>query len=247
MIGAQAHRVQPSWVRSKLRGFSLVELIVVISVTSVLMAMLMPAMNQIRENAHRVICANNQRQIGQGLVIHHDDNRDQLPRSAALHEDESPRELMNARRAINWDNSHTHDGWDGLGILYSGHYCQAHQVFYCPSHHGNHPMERYADLWDQALGSIPIYTNFHYCGDMDWNTHAKRRLEDGNNLVLLTDGLRSAQDFNHDKGMNVLRGDGSVRWTDRVANIVDVLPLHESLPPGPDYQLLWNQVANDTD
>src|SRR5262245_51640025 len=58
------------------RAFSLIELIVVISITSLLMAMLMPAMNKVRENAHRVICSNNQRQIGQSMVIFYDGNRD---------------------------------------------------------------------------------------------------------------------------------------------------------------------------
>ena len=206
LIGRSRHFFDALLLRvSNQRGFSLVELIVVISVTSLLMALLMPAMNQIRENAHRVICANNQRQVGQGLVIFHDDNRDQLPRSSSLHEDESPRDLMIARRAVGWDNL-AQDGWDGLGLLYSGHYCSAHQAFDCPSHHGDHHIDRYANLWDQSLGTIPIYTNFHYCGDMDWKTDARRRLEDGNELVLLTDGLRSTRDFNHGNGMNVLCG-----------------------------------------
>ena len=33
----------------------------------------------------------------------------------------------------------------------------------------------------------PIYTNFHYCGDVDWESGQRRRLVDGNRLVLVTD------------------------------------------------------------
>ena len=217
-------------------GFSLLELVIVLAVTLILTSLLLPALTGVRRNVYKVISASHLRQIGMGVTMYARDYPERLPFSQLLR-DGKFLELMAAHMGKGEP-----EAWDGLGLLYSGGYIETPEIFYCPGHEGEHTLDRYQYCWgDDFDGNTRIYTNYHYCGDKEWEGGGWRSLDEGESLVLATDGFRTRADLNHKSGLNLLRGDGSVRWHQFSSDLYALIP---NDPDGDqtDYANLWGKL-----
>ncbi len=83
-------RRMPSLSPRAARGFTLVELLVVIGIIALLISILLPSLSRARESANKVACMSNMRQIGNGFLMYLGSNRNKYPRCASgsvLYED----------------------------------------------------------------------------------------------------------------------------------------------------------------
>lgn len=62
------------------RGYTLVEIIIVLAIVMILAALLLPVFNSVRGKARQTTCASNLRQIGLGVTMYRQDNDDRYPR-----------------------------------------------------------------------------------------------------------------------------------------------------------------------
>lgn len=223
------------------RGYSLIELLVVMSVVVILTGLLLPTLASVRDAANRVISKSNQRNIGQAISLYADSQKGQLPESQAINkiEEIDLGELMRAwtpSQLSDFNPNRKHASWlsggfDGLGLLFQYQLLDEPSVFYSPGHTGAHRWAEYQNNWfdlsqvmtmrignEDINPNRTIYTNYHYAGHKYWNPEqdpAKwrdRSFTDGHNSILLADGMRRASDLNFEGGVNVLHMDLSVEW-----------------------------------
>lgn len=65
--------------KMKKKGFTLVELLVVIAIIALLMGILMPALNRVRQIAYRMICGTHLKGIGSAMILYANDNGEEYP------------------------------------------------------------------------------------------------------------------------------------------------------------------------
>lgn len=224
------------------------------AVIAVLIALLAPSLSSVRQAAHQVVCRSNVRQLGFGIFIFAEHNRDRMPPSEVWNPDldpgsDRPWDTVTLRLGSQYGSMAGQ--WDGLGRLFSEDYLPAPKIFYCPAHRGEH---RYVDAASSWLGgTVEIVGNYQYraCGPRRIASQSGPQLPTTTLLAqvdpraaIVTDSLRTKADFSHQVGANILRASQSVEWyPDSGRVIVGLLP-KDALQPveiGPFLQV-WSQL-----
>ena len=133
----------------KQKGFTLIELLVVIAIIALLMGILLPALNQVKEQARRQECASQIRQHLYALNIYANDNDTKLPLP---------------KTAGNWLQD---VAVNTVNFMLDNN--MSKEIFYCPSNH-NH--QKYMDLfweydndtWDSRIQRFTDESGFIVSG-----------------------------------------------------------------------------------
>jgi type II secretory pathway pseudopilin PulG len=206
---AQDGRNTPSRVRAvstRSRAFSLTDVLVSIAVIAVLISLLLPSLGPVKETARQVACRSGVRQLGLGIAMFADDHQDWIPNSK-WHRSNPSQPAQTVCLTYGGKNGFE---WDGLGILYHEQYIVSPGSFYCPSHRAEHRYSDQVELWQNPVGVI--VGNYQYrAGGPNPKATTLSEIEPKRS-ALLSDSLRTQEEYNHSVGANVLRADLSVYW-----------------------------------
>jgi prepilin-type N-terminal cleavage/methylation domain-containing protein len=227
------------------KGFTLIELLVVIAIISLLMAILMPALNRVRKQARRVICSSHMKQMCTAVVTFANEREGKIPPLS---------ELPNGDWTHVQSQSHwarwflTGETYWNLGLLWKYKYIKDGKIFYCPSKEAVFKYDDYSDpeFPTEVIGGtsgvrVP-YTYNPICKSLDDRERVVKNLSDfkvGKSL-LLVDVLRP-NGVAHINGWNVAKGDLSVEFVIDQSILEDMQ--NSSAFIGDDYES-WDRVMN---
>ena len=131
----------------KPRAFTLIELLVVIAIIAILMAILMPALNRVKEQGKRAACLGNMRQLTLTWIMYADENDDKIVNGEAFGggDGTAPIPTSGIHKGEQWwTGDDIGDFWLGInlpqvlqekairaGALYS--YCKDEKLYRCPT------------------------------------------------------------------------------------------------------------------
>jgi prepilin-type N-terminal cleavage/methylation domain-containing protein/prepilin-type processing-associated H-X9-DG protein len=207
----------------KRRGFTLVELLVVMGIIAVLVGLLIPALSKSRKQANRTACLANLRQVYLCYQIYAQNFGDQIPIGF---------DGANAEQADSYvHNSAALPGSPFttlFGLLMDANLMTSPQIFYCPSE-GN-PLYQFntpVNPWPPVT-SIDTVVAYGCRPVVYWANSSvpvpMPRLTRMKSLALVADivSTTSIVGARHSSGVNTLFGDGSAHYVDKAAFAADL-------------------------
>jgi len=180
------------------RGFTLVELLIVVGLIALLISLLLPALNKAKEQSNRAKCMANLRTLGQAMFFYAGANKDRLPNC------NPPGVASNSAAA------------DRALLALVNNFVRAPRVFYCPSDKDSEPQEIVTAI-PQVPNSARISYDFY---SIYWLPEYGPKLSYLKNAPLAWDvGVDPSRSFNPDQnhgpsGGNVVHSDGHAEWQD---------------------------------
>jgi len=107
-------------------GFTLVELLVVIGIIALLISILLPSLSRANEQAKRIKCASNARQLSMAIIMYSNDNKGRLPDYGNMTGDFLPNTAGDKKPHVQLMHPTLRD------LLKEG-YGMPNTVFFCPS------------------------------------------------------------------------------------------------------------------
>lgn len=204
------------------RGFTLVELLVVIGIVALLISLLIPALNKAREGANRAACLSNMRQIHQSLSMYAGENRMYVPIG---YRDGDPIGQKQFNSMVYSGTTKRNVLW---GILLQAGYLKTPGIFFCPAER-DPSREQGTDLnpWPPGPENVSIKNvQAGYGGRPDWavpddptfwTPYTLPKIKDFHRKAMIADlvSVPARVDTRHKTGINVVYGDGSGYWVGR--------------------------------
>ncbi len=204
------------------RAFTLVELLVVIAIIALLIAMLLPVLGRAKEQANRVICLSNHKQLLLATAFYCNDNKNKLPHCNWLGQED-------AARCPGWlyDSSRPKLAYKTQQDLESGalyRYIRTPKIYRCPldpppydrPNATVHPITSYGfngSVNGYGRNPVPFFklTQFKPDAIIEWEldeywTGGANIFNDGSNFpaesITARHGARGARDTNTGPGKN---------------------------------------------